>query len=301
MKPITLLQKLCFRLYDVTFGRRNFHKPRGFSSESVNKFLAETISTKEKSISLEHWDAITLQIRHQIERDGQNFLRNTWVRNALHPNQFYFSYQYYKYLRQFASKEVLSEECADIGLGNPLKDAFLKNASPASLKHRFLLKKMEVDLGVSLSTLAKVVEFGGGYGSTCRVAKVNLTLRDLDWNIIDLPVMLSLQRAYLRDSCGEDCLKTISFFNDFKSVTVPENSLFMATWSLSETPLSLRYEIEVWLKQFDYVFIAFQERYEHIDNLAHFKRYGQFFEDHTVSLEMCDIYPGHYYLKATRR
>lgn len=162
------------------------------------------------------------------------------------------------------------------------------------------MKKIEVDLDLSIGSIDKMVEFGGGYGSTCRIAKMNLGLKSLHWDIIDLPIMLSLQRAYLLESCGVNIIDTVSFHDNFRTVNVPKRSMFMATWSISETPLILRREIEPWLKRFDYVFIAFKREYQGIDNFTYFMEYHNLLNKHYVNLIECDMYPGHYYLIASR-
>ena len=50
-----------------------------------------------------------------------------------------------------------------------------------------------------------------------------------------------------------------------------KNSLFIANWSLSEVPLSLREEISKLIINFDYIMISFQENFEDINNLNYFR------------------------------
>ena len=68
------------------------------------------------------------------------------------------------------------------------------------------------------------------------------------------------------------------FINDLKNSRAIENkiissnSLFIATWSLSETDLKTRNLFdENILKNFDYYLIAFQPVFNEIDNLNYFK------------------------------
>ena len=87
---------------------------------------------------MNHWNKITQEITRQLESDDSNFLRNKYVKNALHPDQYFFSWMYFKELRKKYSKKSNQKYCKDIPLGNPLKDMILKDASPASIKHYYL-------------------------------------------------------------------------------------------------------------------------------------------------------------------
>ena len=79
-----------------------------------------------------------------------------------------------------------------------------------------------------------ITEFGGGYGSMCRVALNNLGLSDIKWEIIDLPIMLELQKAYLKESLSTKKFNQVGFHESTSKIFPVNNSLFIATWSLSE-------------------------------------------------------------------
>ena len=48
--------------------------------------------------------------------------------------------------------------------------------------------------------------------------------------------------------------------------------LFIANWSLSETPINLRNQFSFVFKNFNYQLISFQNNFENIDNLNYFKK-----------------------------
>ena len=48
------------------------------------------------------------------------------------------------------------------------------------------------------------------------------------------------------------------------------NSLFIANWSISETPIKFRKKFEKIIKNSKYILISFQENFEDIDNLKYF-------------------------------
>jgi hypothetical protein len=151
---------------------------------------------------------------------------------------------------------------------------------------------------MQLENLDQIIEFGGGYGSMCRIALSNLRLgQGVRWDIVDLPIMLALQKMYLNDSLLSDQVNQVQFHSDLNEIeSINANSLFIATWSLSETPLELRASIEDEVKKCRYIFIAFQEFYGSISNLTYFQELWKNCPDHVGSLDACPIYPGHYYL-----
>ena len=277
----------------------NFQGRQKFELSTKQIFLEEASVIMSKSaVQLDHWRSITLEIFEQIKSQDIDFFRNIWVRNALHPNQYYYSYLYYKELKKKYSPSELQHLALDVPFGNPLKDLMVKGASPASVKHFYLLDKISHQFQISLSNLDQIIEFGGGYGSMCRIALSNLSIsQGVRWDIVDLPIMVVLQKMYLTNSLTTEEFSRVELHNDLNGIEdISANSLFVATWSLSETPLELRASIEDQIKKCRYVFIAFQETYGPISNLTYFQNLMESCVDHAGSLDTCSIYPGHYYL-----
>ena len=48
------------------------------------------------------------------------------------------------------------------------------------------------------------------------------------------------------------------------------DSLFIANWSISETPIKFRKKFEIIIKNSKYILIGFQENFENINNLKYF-------------------------------
>ena len=96
--------------------------------------------------------------------------------------------------------------------------------------------------------LQEIVEFGGGYGSFFRLLK-NLGYTN-KYFIYDLPVMCAIQKFYLKNvflPCpNTETLSNLKWLSGAASnvsdnVINLDESLFMATWSLSECPYDLRH------------------------------------------------------------
>jgi len=110
-----------------------------------------------------------------------------------------------------------------------------------------------------------VTEFGAGYGAMAKVLH-RLGVRSL--HLYDLPEFSALQRYYL--SLLNIKAETIS-----PPAAFPHGgtgSMLIATWSLSETPLSLRDEMQDAIMSYDAFLIGFKEQLFDIDNVGYFKR-----------------------------
>src|SRR5262249_19041347 len=126
-----------------------------------------------------------------------------------------------------------------------------------------------------------VYEFGGGFGG------LEVLSRALGFEgtyvIVDLPVVRALQRYYLTlagaplvDGSEATALAPRAARTELAGIEAfacardraadVERSLFVATWSLSETPHSVRAGILETLSSFSHVLVSFQQSLDAIDN-----------------------------------
>lgn len=139
-----------------------------------------------------------------------------------------------------------------------------------------------------------IVEFGGGYGAMCRVAhESGFSGRYI---IFDLPVISALQRYYLSSvglpvlpqskllasaESGVACISSLTELQNLLSekqsasdqpqARLPR-SLFIATWSLSETPLSVRNEFHSVLERFSAYLLSYAIAFEDCDNRTYYRQ-----------------------------
>ncbi len=156
--------------------------------------------------------------------------------------------------------------------------------SSGNLIHQaYHLCRFEEATGVSLQVLPFIVEFGGGYGSLCRL------LHQLGFAgtyvIFDLPEVSALQRFFLRSlgiatsKDGRDAPRgavTISDLAELRAVVgarPPGPAGFIAQWSLGETPVELRRPVLAEVGGFDAFLLGYTERFETIDNVAFFEEW----------------------------
>jgi hypothetical protein len=179
-------------------------------------------------------------------------------------------------------KEALRE--SKVGL--PLKFELYPESSGNLVHHAYHLSQFEAHSGRAIEELQTIVEFGGGYGSTCRLAhRLGFKGR---YFIFDLTEFSALQRFYLKlnginalDEShrgqaqeGVVCLSTL---NELSSLLRDKPiDLFIANWSLSETPLELRGQFLPLVSGARSFLIGYQDRFGEVDN-------RQFFADWKIS------------------
>ncbi len=168
-------------------------------------------------------------------------------------------------------------------IGHPTPCIFYPTSSGNLIHHSYHVCQFEEKTGINVDKIDLVFEFGGGYGSMCRLFH-RLGFKG-KYVIYDLPVFSALQKYYLcsldlpvysldsfkSSKSGIICISGLEilkyFFGDYDKRT---NSLFLATWSLSETPVSLRNQLLLLLPQFDSYLMSYQEHFQEVNNQQFF-------------------------------
>lgn len=126
-----------------------------------------------------------------------------------------------------------------------------------------------------------IYEVGGGFGNMCRLV-YNLGFTG-KYTVLDLPEMCALQEYYLSLTCPSQSIgfnalgDNISLFHD-KSKFIQEawkssgRVLFLAMWSLSESPFDLRDEVfRVACGVSEDILIGYQDEWYGYDNVKYFQ------------------------------
>lgn len=174
---------------------------------------------------------------------------------------------------QFRWKSALEESH---GL-KPAPHPLFPLSSGNTIHHAFHIAVFEEKTRFMIQDAKVIVEFGGGYGNMCRL------IHKLGFNgkyfIFDLPELSLLQQFYLKvnglnvrteldDGNGIFCLADIDQFLAFGGEMSID--VFLATWSLSETPLELREKFHSFIKKSSHCLFAYQEVFEDVNNLQYF-------------------------------
>ncbi len=169
-------------------------------------------------------------------------------------------------------------------IGNPKLYGPYLESSGNLIHHAYSLAQLEQKAECQVDQLAEIVEFGGGYGSMCRLAyQLGFKGRYI---IYDLPELSALQEYFL--SCvgfqryisyGDvsDAPTRIVLISDMNKLSEQLNHkaadcAFIALWSMSEAPVEIRDRVFELVSRADYYLIAYQNQFGQINNIHYFRR-----------------------------
>jgi len=171
-------------------------------------------------------------------------------------------------------------------VGRPVLYWKYPKSSGNLIHHLYHLLKFKEYIGIDYKNLDIIFEFGGGYGSMCRL------LHNCGFNkkyiIFDLPVFSAIQKFYLK-SLGIKVLNPSEYLSsetgviclsDFEELTklfekIPEkkSKLFIGTWSFSETPIEFRKSFLPIIGTFNFHLIAYQKNFNEVNNNEYFNKF----------------------------
>jgi len=120
--------------------------------------------------------------------------------------------------------------------------------------------------------LDTIFEFGGGYGCMCRL--IHTLGFSGKYTIYDLPTFVKLQEYYLNHFDIHPRLLSEKDLAKLETVHSFKDSLFIATWSLSEAPMDMRRMVLKQVEDFSYYLIAYQIGFEDVSNVDFFRDWG---------------------------
>ena len=244
-----------------------------------------------------------------MEEDPRGFLHWDVIQKAMFiTNAMYVLIELSYLKKQVNWKRRWEPAIVEDPSGSPLPYWTQRSSSGNLIHHAYHIAQFESQTGADVSSLDYVVECGGGYGSMCRLFR-NLGFTG-EYIIFDLPHFSALQKYYLQSlgislspdvATGREmsvrlCHDIAEFKTVVEEMTVPDRSLLLATWSLSEMPLTLRAELTPIFKYFQFLFFAFQSVFEEVDNVNYFAELGRGEEGFTWHTWEVGSLPTHYYM-----
>ncbi len=170
--------------------------------------------------------------------------------------------------------------------GHPLPYLFYPDSSGNLIHHAYHVAQFEEKTGTQVHNTDYVFEFGGGYGSMCRLF-FNLGFHG-KYIIFDLPSFSALQRYFLKtiglpvhsvdtfikSKTGVICLSDIEQLRLLIANHIEaSNSMFIATWSISESPITIRDSVLSLTSEFKSFLIAYQDRFGEVNNVDFFSNW----------------------------
>ena len=192
--------------------------------------------------------------------------------------------------------------------GRPSPYIFYPRSSANLIHHTYHLAQFEEKMNVDLDKIDFILEFGGGYGSICRLF-FNLNFKG-KYLIYDLPYFVQLQEYYLKNlnlpvlsiddinntKCGIICTSDLIILEKIIRTYKGNQNLFIATWSLSEAPLDVRDPFVKLIRNFNNFLIGYQNIFGEVNNLEYFNNLSKLFKSISwLNLENKNIH-GSYYL-----
>ncbi|WP_042692502.1 hypothetical protein [Azospirillum sp. B506] len=234
------------------------------------------------------WEKFSIDL-HELSksRDMRQFLHFSPITASMVVGETDYILKEYNYLKNIPEWEsrwvpALRENI----FGMPIPSSYYPSSSNNLIHHAYHVAKFESATGKRFDEMDIIFEFGGGYGSFCRLAR-NLGFRGR-YIIFDLPAFSALQQFFLQsiglkatDNLNELkddttlCCSDLPTLKPFLSEQIARNaerSAFVATWSFSESPLTVREEFEPLLPGFNHFLIAYQKNFFGFDNAAYFNR-----------------------------
>jgi len=252
------------------------------------------------------WTENRLRLRRaMLEQDPIDFLTWDMIRDTIFGGGGCYAEEL------AALDERLLQASREIRVGLPKRCVHDKRTSGAMVRHGYHISQFEQHTGVPIGSMSSVFEFGGGYGGMCRLLH-NLGFRG-NYVIFDFPELHALQRYYLgMHGIGSAAEKgkgtsSITFLTDLAgldTLSVPDSrtSLFIGTWSISETPEQLRRQVFAHpaVSSIGNFIIAYQNRFFEVDNQGFFNEIRATFTAQRWEHYEIKHFPDNYYLIGSR-
>ncbi len=281
--------------------------------ENLRKNIKSLPQLSLDGITNESWTKYRINVRVKMQNCNLgNFLNWGIVRSSMFHE---CSRVEYLKLRGLDNYDIWKNALVESKIGNPRPYPDFLSSSGNLIHNAYSLSELLLKHNIDIKSLNKVFEFGGGYGSMCRLF-LNLGFNG-QYIIYDLPEFNYLQEYFLKSSYVNKNISVIndstkkqndgvvlisnkdvlaSQFND-SSVSI---DIFLATWSISEAPIEVRELVFDTVKNPKYYLIAYRDCFEGVDNKLYFNDFCNKHSDYLWNLQEIDHLPGNFYLIGKR-
>ena len=191
-------------------------------------------------------------------------------------NRLYILKELFYVKRFLKNRGMPASSIYESSVGFPARYIFYPFSSGNLIHHAYSLCHYLETSGNNVNNFDTIFEFGGGYGGFERVCR-NFGFNG-DYVIYDLEEMSLLQEYYLNSLDEDRALeervsrktKLISGSTNLPDIS-NQNVLFVALWSLSESPIEVRKSVENIMSNSNGVLIGMQDSFSSINNIDYFK------------------------------
>lgn len=295
-----IMKKLFYKLYNLYAVHFTRNKYTNNEFNLLKEFESELMQINPTNNVSDFWINALEELKQYINVNSLlNILQSPTIKYTMiaEPNKIELD-EIIKSDKSTYFKEIIKEDW----IGKPTPYFYYLKSSGNTIHHAYSLLQLYNLYNIDISKLKTIFEFGGGYGNFCKLLiKSNFTGQ---YVIFDLPLMSSIQKLYLNLSKIDSNVsftntrhsKSISLINDITQITFNDPELFIALWSLSECPISLRDQILDSNANSKYFLIAYSNEFMGTDNHKYFENFRIKMTTHTwVSYEIQHM-KGHSYL-----
>jgi hypothetical protein len=213
-----------------------------------------------------------------------SFLKNIEIQKIMFgTNRFFFFLELLELKNDSRWDSIWVKNLNENYVGNPLP-FFLYPKSSGNRIHDIFHIKYILNFKEKIKEIDAIFEFGGGYGNLCHL--LNKIIKPKTYIIYDLPEVSILQYYYLRmlgykvnvsqKFVKKNMINLVYNKNLINKIFIKQfklkKTLFLSNWALSESPIYLRHKFLKIINKTRLVFLAFQEKYQNINNLNYFKK-----------------------------
>ena len=227
-------------------------------------------------------------IRKSLEDNPEFFLRWHPVKDTMNVTNSKFILYELNYLKRKKSwKSFWKKFIPEPWIGGQIPFVLYPKSSGNSIHLAYVMSQFIEKTGKSFKDFDFIFEFGGGYGNLCRL--IHKFGYKGKYSMYDFPIVSAFQEYYLSsaglkvkemdsEKVDEDyinCTADINTLLDFLNRNTPSNgsrNLFVATWSLSESPLDVRKYFDGIFEKFDYFLMGYQDKFGEVDNKDYFRK-----------------------------
>ncbi len=204
-------------------------------------------------------------------RNLKNFLRKNFIQKMFFLQNRIFILKELKEIKKSKKWKIYKKLLIEDSIGNPIRYFLYPKSSGNRINHVYHLSVIEDELKINLKKKIKTVfEFGAGYGCMARIfSKFDNKIKYICY---DTDHVNLLQFYYLKHNNLNVGFHPNNKFYLTSSLKKSRNNndLFIANWSLSETPINFRKKFFNIISSSKYILICFQEKFENVNNLKYF-------------------------------
>ena len=263
----------------LSFWCNNNKKINATRDNLIKTFIKKDLKSKKinkKNLKKTH-NLFNKKMFFLLQNDNiSNFLRESFIQKMFFLHNRFFVYSELKKLKKDKKWSLYKKLIIEDSIGNPIRYFLYPKSSGNRINHVYHLSVLLDQFNLNLSKIKKVFEFGSGYGCMARIfSKISPSIKYI---CFDTQYVNLLQYYYLKH-CNLDVgfssannFELSSNIKKIKKFSHNSKYLFIANWSLSETPIQFRSNFNSLIKNSEIILISFQEKFENINNLKYFNR-----------------------------